>query len=271
MKKLQEMLVICGLDGALLEKGGVLPGCNRAAAELFMQMGAKLSVCTDRSPETLCRTLEGLRLNCPAIACGGAVLYDTQTGQHLEKSFLGQETADALTASVLERFPEAGAEIFVEEGRVYIPQACRYTQKHLRNEQIGCIIAPFEEIPPNWSKIRFLADPVMMRKIQMHLESFRNEDLQFQTLSAAAYEVLPAGAGKTQLLEKLCAREKISRENVVVLAGSVQELELMQAAGHTAALNSAPRKVKLEAEKIVSGCGEGGAGECLYSLVKRYT
>lgn len=271
LKKLQDMLVVCGLDGVLLEKNGILPGCNRAAAELFMKMGGRLAVYTDRSPETLDEVLQGLVLNCPAIACGGAVLYDTQTREHLEKIFLQPEMARNLLASVLKRFPEAGAEVFVEEGRVYIPQACRYTQKHLRNEKIGCIIAPFEEIPRNWSKIRFLADPVTIRNMHRYLEGFKTEGFQIQNLSAASYEILPALAGRTQMMKKLCIRKQIPAENVVVIAGNMQEQELMQAAGYSVALNSAPRAVKLEADRVVSGCKEGGAGECLYSLVRRYT
>lgn len=271
LNQLQNMLVVCGLDGVLLDKDGTLPSCNRAAAELFVKMGGRLTVYTDRSPATLGESLQGLELNCPAIACGGAVLYDTETGEHLEKIFLQPEMAKNLMGAVLKRFPESGAEVFVEEGRVYIPQACRYTQKHLRNEKIGCIIAPFEEIPRNWSKIRFLADPVTIRNMQMYLEGFQTEGFRIQNLSAASCEILPALAGRTQMLKKLCIRKQIPAENVVVIAGNMQEQELMQAAGYAVALNSAPRAVKLEADSIASGCKEGGAGECLYSLVRRYT
>lgn len=271
IQNLQQLLVVACLDQAFMVPGEGIPSCNRAAAELFVQMGGHFTVATQYSPKMLDRLLDGVPLTEPAIASGGTVLYDTKKQLCLDQSLLPPESARQLVWRVMERFPEVEVAIFVEKGQIYVVQSYPYAQKDLLNGQIGCIIAPFECVPQNWAKVQFAADPETLLKIQRYLNGLQLGGFRFQMAGTDYYEVLPAAAGKLRLLQKICEQARISIENTVVIGGCHEDLELMSAAGFAAAVGDAPSEVKLQSDVILSSSILGGAGECLYSLVKRYT
>ena len=271
IQNLQQLLVVACLDQALMVPGEGIPSCNRAAIELLVQMGGHFTVTTRYSPKMLDCFLGGIPLTEPAIASGGTILYDTKKQLYLDQPLLPPESAKQLVWRVMERFPEAGVAIFVERGQIYLVQSYPYSQKDLLNGQIGCIIAPFECVPRNWTKVQFMADPEILLKIQRYLNGLQLGGFHFRMADTHQYEVLPAAAGKVRLLQKICEQANIPIENTVVIGGCHEDLELMSAAGYAAAVDDAPNEVKLEADSIFSSSILGGAGECLYSLVKRYT
>lgn len=268
---LSDVFVVCELDNGLLNRSGALSECDRTTLNLFTRMGGYFTVVSERTPDSIRALLGGTPLSCPVIACGGAVLYDLQTGEYVDQRFIPEEKARPVLQGIIKRFPEAGVEIFVENCQLYIAQNSRYAQKDLLNEQIGCIIAPLEEIPSNWIKVRLAADPVTIASIQKYLKEQVLEGVGYRSVGAAYYEMLPAHTGRTQQMEKLCGMLDIPVEDTVMIASCDQDIEMMHTAGYSAVLDNASRSAKLEADKVVAGCDFGGVGEYLYSLVKRYT
>lgn len=268
---LKDLLVVCSLDRALRVPHHGVPGCNRATVELFTQLGGRFTVVTERTPASIKEALDGVHLSSPAIACGGSMLYEVEEGVRLDDNFLPQEPVRELAAQIAERFPEVGIEVFLDEGQLYVPQTNRYVQKHLLNEKIGCIISPLEEITGNWSKLTFIGDPVTISKIKNQLQGQAAEGFCFQESGMSRYEILPAASGRVKMLEALAEYEGVPLENIIVIGESDYDKELMRAAGHAVAVRSASNRIQLEADEIVPGCAEGGVGEYLYALVKRYT
>ena len=74
------------------------------------------------------------------------MLYDLEADRALEKSFLPLAAAREAVTAVMEQFPDMGVDVMVEEGRVYVVQANRYTQAHLRDEEIGCITVSYTHL-----------------------------------------------------------------------------------------------------------------------------
>ena len=84
---LRDLLVVSDMDNTLLTAMEGVPACNRATIELFRALGGRFTVATGRPPASIRAALGGTRLSCPAIACGGSVLYDLEADRALEKSF----------------------------------------------------------------------------------------------------------------------------------------------------------------------------------------
>lgn len=269
--KLEDILVVCSVDDALCASDFHIPACNLATVKLYESMGGNFTVATGRTVESLQNIIADLRLNCPAITCGGEVLYNVENKQHLNKTFLQYEKTSAFVQAVLEKFPDMGIEIYVHAGEIHQVQSNRYTQKHLLKERIGCIISPLEAIPHNWVKVVFAADPVSISKLKQFFKGEEIPGLYLKDIGIGYCEIAATATPMSDAMQALCEYKGIPIENTVFIGGSKNDIELMHSAGFAVAVQNAPNEVKLSADEIVLSCEHGGVGEYLYSLIKRYT
>ena len=95
--------------------------------------------------------------------------------------------------------------------------------------------------------------------------------MYFLRTNTIYYEIMPQGVSKASGLERLCARLALPMENVIFIGDYYNDLDLMRLAGHSVAVANAPRDVQAQADEVtMSRCADGGVGEYLYKLVKRY-
>ena len=254
IESLADLLVVSDMDNTLLTAKGGVPSCNRVTIQLFCELGGRFTVATGRPVESVRAALGDLPLSCPAITCGGSVLYDMQ-----------------VIETVMSQFADIGVEIMVEDGRLYIVQANRYTQAHVQEEKMHSVLCPLDQVPDNWAKVVFAADPVTLASLQSFCASIPMEEMYFLHTNLMYYEIMPAGVSKAQALRRLCAMQNIPMENTVVIGDYYNDIDLMRAAGHAVAVGNAPTEVKLVADEVVSTCRNGGVGEYLYSLIRKYT
>ena len=193
---LRDLLVVSDMDNTLLTAKEGVPACNRATIELFRALGGRFTVATGRPPASIRAALGGTRLSCPAIACGGSVLYDLEADRALEKSFLPLAAAREAVTAVMEQFPDMGVDVMVEEGRVYVVQANRYTQAHLRDEEIGCIMCPLEQVPCNWAKVMFAADPIAILNLQKFARGLHFDGMYFLPPTPFILRSCPRGSAR---------------------------------------------------------------------------
>ena len=271
IESLADLLVVSDMDNTLLTAKEGVPSCNRVTIQLFCELGGRFTVATGRPVESVRAALGDLPLSCPAITCGGSVLYDMQTDKLLEKHFLPREGATQVIETVMSQFADIGVEIMAEEGRVYIVQANRYTQAHVQEERMHSVLCPLDHVPDNWAKVVFAADPVTLASLRSFCETLSVEGMYFLHTNLMYFEIMPAGVSKAQALRRLCALQNIPMENTVVIGDYYNDIDLMRAAGHAVAVGNAPAEVKLAADEVVSSCRSGGVGEYLYRLIRKYT
>ena len=166
IESLADLLVVSDMDNTLLTAKEGVPSCNRVTIQLFFELGGRFTVATGRPVESVRAALGDLPLSCPAITCGGSVLYDMQADAPLEKHFLPREGATQVIETVMSQFADIGVEIMVEDGRLYIVQANRYTQAHVQEEKMHSVLCPLDQVPDNWAKVVFAADPVTLASLQ---------------------------------------------------------------------------------------------------------
>ncbi len=271
IETLKDILVVCDMDNTLLTAKEGIPACNRAAIQLFQALGGRFTVATGRPVESVRAALDGLKLSCPAITCGGSVLYDFQTEEVLVQHSLDESSARQAILDVMQRFPDVGVEVMVEEGRVYVVQANQYTTAHVQNEKMSHVMCPLDRVPSHWAKVVFAANPVMLAQVQELIGKTTYPNIYFLPTNFIYFEIMPQNVGKAQALSELCRRELMGLENVIVIGDYFNDMDLMRQAGRSVAVGNAPPEVKAIADEVVSRCMDGGVGEYLYSLVKRYT
>lgn len=271
IKSLRDVLLVCDMDNTLLTEKNELPPCNEATINLLCALGGRFTVATVRSPESIRSALKNIRCSCPAIACGGSILYDVKENESLTLQTLNQESALEAVQDVMQKFPDIGIEIMSGEGRLYVVQSNQYTMNHLKDETLSCVLCPVEQVPTPWSKVVLTAQPVILRKVQEFTSNKVYTDIYFMPTNFSCLEIMPQGVNKAYALQELCKKELIPIENTIVIGGNFSDIELMKIAGHAVAVGNAPQEVKVVADEIVSSCIDGGAGEYIYSLIKRYT
>ena len=146
IESLADLLVVSDMDNTLLTAKEGVPSCNRVTIQLFCELGGRFTVATGRPVESVRAALGDLALSCPAITCGGSVLYDMQADKPIEKHFLPRQGATQVIETVMSQFADIGVEIMVEEGKLYIVQANRYTQAH---EHMHSVLCPLDQVPDN--------------------------------------------------------------------------------------------------------------------------
>ena len=118
IESLADVLVVSDMDNTLLTAKEGVPSCNRVTIQLFCELGGRFTVATGRPVESVRAALGDLALSCPAITCGGSVLYDMQADKPIEKHFLPRQGATQVIETVMSQFADIGVEIMVEEGEL---------------------------------------------------------------------------------------------------------------------------------------------------------
>ena len=146
-----------------------------------------------------------------------------------------------------------------------------YTQAHLADEKLGCILQPLDTLPEDWLKVVFAGESALLEQIEAFAAQNSYPGVYFLRTNTIYYEIMPQGVSKASGLERLCARLALPMENVIFIGDYYNDLDLMRLAGHSVAVANAPRDVQAQADEVtMSRCADGGVGEYLYKLVKRY-
>ena len=271
IERLADILVVSDMDNTLLTAKSGIPACNRAAIELFCALGGRFTVATGRPPASVRAAMGAQKLSTPAVCGGGTVLYDFSEDRAIYRRTMERQGAEQAILDVVARFPTVGVEVHTGEGEIRLLRANRYTQMHLADERLSCVMQPLDTLPDDWLKVVFAAEGALLEQVERLLAKKSYAGVYFLRTNAMYFEIMPQGVGKASGLERLCARLAVPMENVIFIGDYYNDLELMRMAGHSVEVANAPREVQAAADEVtLNRCADGGVGEYLYKLVKQY-
>ena len=144
MNQLNQRLVLCDLDHLLLGADGNLTQVVRDVLQLFVRRGGRFTVFSQRTPRAVRSILGSVRLNAPALVCGGAMAYHFADGTSRTLcSFAGQD-ADLFT-----RLPDAagvGVALQMTDGTTRVLRMSEALERHLRQEWTPYLLANAADI-----------------------------------------------------------------------------------------------------------------------------
>ncbi len=172
MNHLAGILLVCDMDGTLLDSHGEISALNRVALRHFIDKGGLFTVATGRNEISVSRYLPLLPLNAPAILYNGAVIYEFRSNTVLWSTTLPLDTG--ATISMLQKaFPGIGVEIY-QGGAIYVLSANDVTDQHLaRERQVGITAASLEHIPRPWQKVLLAWESEKIDMVEVFLRSER--------------------------------------------------------------------------------------------------
>ena len=269
MNQLNQRLVLCDLDHLLLGADGNLTQVVRDVLQLFVRRGGRFTVFSQRTPRAVRSILGSVRLNAPALVCGGAMAYHFADGTSRTLcSFAGQD-ADLFT-----RLPDAagvGVALQMTDGTTRVLRMSEALERHLRQEWTPYLLANAADIHPEQVlRVLLYQDSKSVPLISLAEKAIGDRvALLGERIAPDTLVLTPKRISGREMLDTVCTMAQVGAEQVLVLAGSQPMLELVQAVEHSAVAADAPAELRLAAEQITLTDAAGGAAvEVLYRMVR---
>lgn len=239
------MLLVCDMDGTLLNSTSKLSRENIKAAEQFVQGGGLFTIATGRMEVAIKKYTEQLPINTPVIIYNGAVIYDIKSGKQIWQRFLPMNAFEVIK-EISQVFPEIGIEIF-QGGNVYIINRNEETDKHLTREAFSPIYAPIEKVPDKWYKAIFAWDPAKLLMVEEFLKD--KMDNFYSVYSEPQFlELLGMSTSKGNALQNLAKIMGIKQENIIAVGDNLNDLDMIKYAGTGVAVANAHDDIKRAAK-----------------------
>jgi len=236
MQTMTNRLLVCDMDGTLLQEDQEISAQNLTAIQYFVEQGGLFTVATGRTEKSVERYLDRLPINVPAILYNGAVIFDFPTGKCLVDCRLPDETR-RIVSQLLEIFPEIGVEVY-HEGVIYYPFVNSITTMHRYREGFNPDFTNFHMLPYRWHKVVLAIDPGTIEAVHAYLRGIAQG---FDIVQSEPHflELLPAGANKGSALRVLTAMIDIDLSRTIAIGDNLNDLEMIREAGYGFAVENA--------------------------------
>ncbi len=237
-------LLVCDMDGTLLNSKSKLSAVNKAALDRFTAGGGLFTVATGRMERSVLQYLDSLPINVPAIIYNGAGIYDFKSGRLLWQDTLPEGMIGPVK-QVIDRFPGIGVQVY-HGGSTYFITENDHTRAHAVRENFEPVITRPEDIPQPWFKIILAWDPPKLGDVERFLGRF---DIPFrQVFSEPQFlELLNKDTSKGSALKVLKKMLDLEKYCVVAMGDNMNDMELVQEAAIGIAVDNATESLKASA------------------------
>ncbi|MGX1933931.1 HAD family hydrolase [Microbacterium resistens] len=264
-------LIATDLDGTLLDAAGTVTRRTRAALDRARAAGVHVVPVTARQPIGLRQLAADAAFDAWALCGNGAYGIHLVTGEVLFAqeipAAVQQELADALSQAIpgllFASVREAGEGFVTQEG--YAALARLSDHKRDPRDMVGVPLADVLSAPSLKLVIRHPEVPIA--EIFATLRGLGLSGFE-ATLSGAPFvEVMAEGVTKATGLAQLCARLGIAREEVVAFGDGLNDLEMLEWAGHGVAVANAIDVLRDAADEVAPGNDDDGVARVIERLV----
>ena len=270
-ESLANKLVLCDLDNLLLGPDGNLTQVVRDVLQLFSSRGGRFTVFSQRTPKAVRAILGSVRLSAPALVCGGTLAYHFADGSRQPLcSFAGQD------AGLFANLPSAagvGIALQMRDGSTRAVRMSEGLVFHLKQEWTPFVLSNAADVKgEDVLRILFYQDKKQM-PILPTLQKALGDAAAFLHAERLAPDTLvltPGLVSCSAMLNAVCPPSGYAAEQLTVLAGCTQMLDLVHLAGESVVPADAAPELRLAANRMtLTDHDTGAAAELLYGMVRR--
>lgn len=234
--KFQGFMLVCDMDGTLLNSKFEVSEENVNALKYFVDNGGVFTIATGRMELGVRRYLKDLPVNAPVVLYNGALLYDFKDEKALWSQCLEGDISGVLE-ELLDEFPHLGIEIF-QGGEVYFLRENEETEKHRIKEGFAPQITSVGEIPKPWYKVILTTNPEKLPQVENYL---KGKDTAFRMVYSERQflELLHKKASKGEALCELTKMTGITMDKVVSVGDNHNDMEMVKISGTGFAVENA--------------------------------
>lgn len=234
-------LLVCDLDGTLLDSKQQISDINLDAINRFVDNGGLFTLATGRDEKSISGFMKVLPVNTPVIIYNGAAVYDTKTERILWNSWL-PDSAKEILKEVMVDFPEVGVMVF-KRSDIHFLRENDFTDAILARDFIKPIRVGIDEIPQPWTKAIFAWDPQNHKRLENYLNG---KKLPFRHVYSQPdfIEFLSNEATKGRALNELTGILGIPQRNIIAVGDNMNDIEMVEYAGTGIAVSNAHSALK---------------------------
>jgi hypothetical protein len=271
-------LIALDIDGTLLDSRWQVPEANRRAIERAIGAGIEVALVTGRRFDFTLPVVDALPGPLTLIVNNGAVVK-TREGRTVVSHLLPRDVARAVldltrgfrhTAAVVFDRPRAEQVVFE---RIDWSDARRssYIRK---NRECVAEVEPLEAcLTEDPIQIMHSGPFALMRQLLAELRAlpiagrFAISVTQYESRDFAMVDVIRAGCSKGAALAEWCARQGLSRDEVMAIGDNLNDREMLECAGHPVVMGNAVAELKEAGWPVTGTNDEAGVAVAIEAFV----
>ncbi len=257
------VVLLSDIDGTLATYDRKILPKNKEAIEYFTKNGGLFSVATGRTARSALRMISQIAVNCPCLVVNGGGIYDPTTDEMLFSCYL-DHSASRIFHKIIEQVPNIGVEI----NNNGVLQCVKYSPRsyeHVMYELGEFTQYTMDDIPEdaNWFKALFTGTPEEIDQVEVLCKEFVCETDPYYVVRSepTLFELLPKEAKKGKALVRLAGILGVPIENMYAIGDYYNDLDLLSAAGFSAAVKGAPKEVLAVTDYVTCSCEDGAVAD----------
>ena len=249
MRKFENILLACDMDGTLLDSKRAISAKNQQALQYFTEQGGLFSLATGRAPGAVQPYFDVLPINAPYSLLNGALICGVKHNV-LACAGMPEKTKDLIEAAVT-NFPEIGCEIFDSE-HIYIRQMSDVTETHLKTLQLSYVPVTQEELTgtDSWCKINLTSSPEVLESVRAFLQPYSDEFCMASSMPMFL-EITEKRVHKGTALQKIASLCGIPHESTYAIGDSFNDEMMLRTAYKSFAPQNADQGILAIANIVV--------------------
>ncbi|MBP2645020.1 MAG: yidA 2 [Firmicutes bacterium] len=259
-------LIALDLDDTLLDKSKTISARNRRAIERAIEAGVTVTVSTGRMYQSALPYVLELGLDVPIITYNGALIKWGKSGETLFDLPVDRAT----TREMLALFKEHDwyLQAYIDD-QLYVAQANEYSDYYKRMTGIAAIALgdAFYTLEGTPSKMMAIADSVLLTRIREKVNEVFGPRVNLAVSGPRYLEIVNPMVSKGRALALLAKHLGITREQVMAVGDSQNDLPMLQYAGWGVAMANAMPEVQAAADAVTSANDVDGVAEAIEKYV----
>jgi Cof subfamily protein (haloacid dehalogenase superfamily) len=250
-------LLVCDLDGTLIDHSLALEPALVAAFKAAAAAGLGITIATGRMPLSVDFYREALDIRLPVIYYNGGLIRDA-AGIEL----LRRELPRGILAKVREVFSAAPVHpIFFRDEQLYCLDRTLPIRQFCDDEGLRAHVIPDPEDffrLGAFMKALFIGHRRDLVVLRADLEGLLGDDARLVHTAEHYLELLPVASTKGAALAHLAAHLGVPLDRVVAVGDHDNDLEMVEVAGLGVAMAHAPESVRAVADRVAPAPADGG-------------
>lgn len=260
-------LVICDIDGTLVDNQKHISVENKHAIEHFKNQGGRFSIATGRIEKSVAHFCDELAIDIPVILYNGAKIIHPVSGEVLLEHCLSTAEVKHAVSLLLDLSLDP---IFYSGGEGYVFKITPAIETYQTGDGLQCI--PINDISKlsnmKINKILIIGDSQLFDSFR---EKFQKGPGCLANLVQSEFnflEILPEGVNKGTALVELAKYLKINMDDIICFGDNPNDIEMIQIAGMGVAMGNAHKDLKKQADLIAPLNTESGVGAIIREMIK---
>lgn len=265
MKKFDGIFFATDLDGTLLSDDKSISEENLNAIKYFMSEGGIFTFVTGRAIAGAVGVYEVIKPNAPCGCFNGGGIYDFDK-QHVLWSMKMPESVLEMVKYVDDNFPEIGIEVHTQKNIYFCKPNCA-TEAHKAHESLPDLYCSYYDIEEDFAKILFAGESCYLPELIEGLNSHpMSDEFDFIRSDAKYYEILPKGANKGNLVERIGKMVGIGMDKTIAVGDNDNDAAMLKSVGYGFAVSNASLMAKQSADYVTVSNEENAIAKIVSEL-----